>query len=346
MFGNPEDASAEGRLTVTQLPKVASLSPLNDETLETPDLLAGSVPEGVNPTDALLTAERKTDALGNPIAKTIEPKTITIPTAQRRALRQAPIPGLTRESNFGPVPNKSAGNALIAYRRPFTPQSGKRPVSLIIGGLGVNRRLTQDAIQTLPADVTLSFAAHSVGLQDWVNTAREDGHEVLIEIPMESKDFDPAEPGANRALRVSASTREMQRNLDWILSRSQGYAGVINFNGDVFLPRTDAAAPFIDHLSKTGLGFITDGSFETPSLSALSKSTKQPFKSGYGLIDPDPIPRVISARLLGLAKAAETESHPIGVGFGYSETLTEVQSWIGTLDAQGLQLAPATAALE
>jgi len=340
-FGNAEDARSDGSMSLPPLPQVETLTALDDMSLVTPDLLAGDVPEGVNPTDAI-----KTAGAGNaPLEAGPQPKRIEI-AQNTRALPRAPIAGLTRESAFGPVPSKAAGNSLIAYKRPFTRQGGKKPVSLIIGGLGVNRGLTQDAIQSLPADVTLSFAAHSVGLQEWVNTARADGHEVLIEIPMESANFDPTEPGSNRALRVALPQSENGRNLDWMLSRAQGYAGLINFNGDAFLTRADAAAPFMDRLSQTGLGFLTDGDFEAPSLPALASSVRQPFKAGHGLIDPNPSARVIAARLTGLSRDAQTGAHPVGVGFVYPETLAEVQSWIATLEAQNLQLAPATSALK
>lgn len=340
-FGNAEDARSEGSLALTPLPPVEIVTALDDMTLDTPDLLAGDVPEGVNPTDAI----KAEGAENAPIETTSQPQRIEI-TASVRALPRAPIAGLTRQSAFGPVPSKAAGNSLLAYKRPFQRQAGKQSVSLVIGGLGVNRSLTQDAIQSLPADVTLSFAAHSVGLQEWVNTARADGHEVLIEIPMESANFDPTEPGADRALRVSLPPAENGRRLDWMLSRTQGYAGLINFNGDSFLTRADVAAPFMDRVSQTSLGFLTDGEFEAPALPALASSGRQPFKAGHGLIDPDPIARVISARLSGLGQAAASGSHPVGVGFAYPETLAEVQAWIATLDAQNLQLAPATAALK
>jgi len=206
--------------------------------------------------------------------------------------------------------------------------------------------LTQDAIDTLPADVTLSFAAHTVGLQDWVDAARRDGHEVLIEIPFESTNFDPAEPGADRTIRVSVPPAENFRRLEWMLSRAQGYAGIINFNGDVFLTRTDMAAPLMDVLSQTSLGFLTDGDFETPSLAGLARAVRQPYKAGFGVIDPDPISEIISGRLAALGQNAQDGSHPVGVGFAYPNTLAEVQNWIATLDSQNLQLAPATAALK
>ena len=341
VFGNAEVASAEGAIALAPLPKVEVLTPLNDETLETPDLLAGDIPEGINPT-AVVPEPVEETAL---VQSLTEPKRIDI-TPQNRGLPKAPIAGLTRQSRFGPVPARSAGNSLLAYRRPFQHQAGKQPVSLIIGGLGVNRPLTQSAIDSLPADVTLSFAAHSVGLQDWVDTARRDGHEVLIEIPFESVNFDPTDSGADRTIRVSVPPAENFRRLEWLLSRAQGYAGIINFNGDVFLTRTDMAGPLIDVLSKTGLGFLTDGDFETPSLPALARSFRQPFKAGHSVIDPDPISTVISGRLSALGEAAQSGSHPVGVGFAYPATLSEVQNWIATLDAQNLQLAPATAALK
>ncbi len=341
LFGNADDAYSEGAQALAPLPQTQTLSPLENETLETPDLLAGDIPDGVNPTEAIPVNTE----VNAPPGTGPTPKRIEIPQ-NAGALPKAPIVGLTRQSNFGPVPVKGSNSALKAYKRPFQRQSGKLPVSIIIGGLGVNRGLTQDAIEKLPADVTLSFAAHSAGLQGWVDTARADGHEVLLEIPMDSATFDPSEPGADKALLVAIPPAENGRRLDWMMSRAQGYAGLINFNGDVFLTRSDITAPYIDHISKSGVGFFTDGAFEAPSLSGLATSRRQPFKAGNGLIDPHAVPSVIAARLRSLSQTATSGSHPVGVGFVYPETLSEVQAWIATLDEQNLQLAPATSALK
>jgi len=341
VFGNASDAHSEGAQALPPLPQLQTLVPLENETLETPDLLAGDIPEGINPTEII-----DTPSDPEPIPETTpQPKRIEIPQ-NPNALPRAPIAGLTRTSRFGPVPIKGSNSALQAYKRPYSRQTGKTPVSLIIGGLGVNRGLTQDAIQNLPAEVTLSFAAHSPGLQGLINSARADGHEVLIEIPMESAAFDPSEPGADKALLTTVTPKENGDRLDWIMSRAQGYAGLINFNGDIFLTRSDLAGAYMDYLSKSGVGFFTDGDFETPALTGISQSIGQPFKNGHGLIDPHPVPRVIAARLKGLSQAATTGSHPVGVGFVYPQTLSEVQTWIASLDEQNLQLAPATAALK
>ena len=91
---------------------------------------------------------------------------------------------------------------------------------------------------------------------------------------------------------------------------------------------------------------MTDGDFETPTLKAISTSVGQPFKAGHGLIDPSPVESIIQARLTELTGAAKSGGHPVGVGFAYEETLDEAQAWIASLEGQGLQLLPASAAIK
>ena len=40
---------------------------------------------------------------------------------------------------------------------------------LIIGGLGLNAKATRQAIESLPAEVTLSFVPYADGLQGWID---------------------------------------------------------------------------------------------------------------------------------------------------------------------------------
>jgi len=372
LLGQASDARSDGSIAVAppDLPPASDTLEAQSEAL--PDLLAGDVSENVNPTieiDKSNTAamDPMTDALGNPLTsaptsqdKSLPTNTITIAPSENSgprvitidgkpidgrgsALVPAPIAGLTKMSAYGQVPaiSRAGITPLSAYKRPFTATSGKT-VSIIIGGLGVNRGLTQKAIDDLPAAVTLSFAAHATGLQGWVNKARAKGHEVLIELPMESNNFDVTEPGADRALMASHNVSANPRNLDWLLSRAQGAFGVTNYNGDLFLNRSDVTAPLLDKLAKTGLAFIFDGSVSAPSLSALSSSAKLPYASGYNLIDTVQDSQQIQSSLSRLSDTAEQGTSPIGVGFAYPETIRIVKTWSQNLQAQGITLAPAS----
>ena len=262
-------------------------------------------------------------------------------------LPAAPIAAITTKNQYGSVPKKAANgrSALNSYNRPFKTISGRKPISIIIGGLGVNRSVTQQAIDTLPPEVTLSFAAHAISLQDWVTRARNAGHEVMIEIPMDSVGFDPNAPGADKALRVSNTEGDNLRKLDYLLSRAQGYFGVINYNGDNFLTRSDMAVPILTKLSDIGVGFITDGAFSLPTLSALSQSVALPYKHSFGLIDPQANSQTIRTQLANLSQIAQTDSAPIGVGFAYPETIEAVTRWSVDLEQKGLVLAPASHSL-
>lgn len=366
-LGNANDAEVKGSVQVTPMLLPPASDTLDGDSNALPDLLAGEVPENVNPTILIEPdkTDKQVDALGNPIGEprantalpavvtsrpppSSGPRTIMIDGApidgSTAALVPAPISGLTKMSTYGRVPavNPNGMTSLSAYKRPFAASSGKRPVSIIIGGLGVNRGLTRQAINSLPADVTLAFAAHAPGLQNWINQARAKGHEVLIELPMESGDFNAAEPGADRALMASRNSTANLRNTDWLLSRAQGYFGVTNYNGDAFLTRADVAAPVLDKLSNSGLSFVFDGSFSSPSLSALSVSAKLPFAMGFTLIDRQPDPALIQSELSRLTAHAKNAEGTIGVGFVYPETIAAVKMWADTLDSQGLILAPAS----
>lgn len=354
------DANTSGDLVLEPIPQPLASTNLNSDETALPDLLAGDVEPGENPTALAVTAP-KTDALGNTIGdasganqpsppqntppppQTEGPKTILIDGQAIIGGSNTLFPELSTGGPNGPLPKRTAdGNtALKAYSRPTRRVASRKPVSLVIGGLGINPALTDRAIDILPADVTLSFAAHSRGLQNWINKARTDGHEVLIEIPMESVGYNRSEPGAEYTLKAG-DPQANERHLHWLLSRGQGYFGVINYNGDQFLTRADAAAKTLDRFSQSGLGFIADGSFDTPTLPTLTRSVGLPFAQGFGVIDPNPEEALIAAELSKLGQEAASETAPIGVGFAYPETLAAVNKWIETLPEQSLQLVPAS----
>lgn len=360
-FGDPKSSIPTGIIEVDAQPLPPESDTLAGSSAYLPDLLEGDVPQNVNPT-AILQTRPTTDALGNPLPGSINVPSANSATDQNSgsrtimingqtiggaALPPAPISGLTRPATFGPIPSPDGRGLtpLSAYKKPFSKPVGQSPVSIIIGGLGINRAVTQQAIATLPADITLSFAAHAPDLQNWINQARQAGHEVLLELPMESSVFDASEPGADRALMSDNPQGRNIRNLEWMMSRAQGYFGVTNFNGDKFLTRTDALAPVIDTLSKSGLSFVFDGSSSAPSLPVLTSSAALPFAQAYTLLDLNPDSANIEMELSRLQAKASNGNGAIGFGFAYPQTIATVSSWTKRLPDQSLVLAPASSTL-
>lgn len=253
-------------------------------------------------------------------------------------LAKAPFAGMVQTTNAGPLPVITpAGLApASAYARPYT-ANGKPKVALIIGGLGLNAKATRDAIEKLPPEVTLSFVPYATGLQGWIDLARQYGHEVMIEVPMQPQNYPVNDPGP-QTLLVGAKSDQLQARIDWALSRAVGYFGVINYQGGAFFKDQKGTAQFTDTLRLRGVAFIDDG-------------TAKDVKGGWSRASVDLVvdnlltQTAIGNQFSSLEKAAQNKGQALGNGFAYPVTLSAAQKWAEGLDGRGFQLVPASAIL-
>jgi uncharacterized protein len=257
------------------------------------------------------------------------------------ALSQAPIAGVHQQGPNGLMPFVGSGGRTVfdAYKKPFS-DTGKPKISLVIGGLGLNARITQRAIDELPAEVTLSFVPYADNLQGWINKARASGHEVLIEIPMEPFDYPDNDPGPHTLLS-SATPDENQRRLDFLLSRATGYFGVTNYLGGKYAGAGDAASATMRSLKSRGVAFISDGS--AAALGSAAENAAMRNAQADRSLDQRPSGDDIAAQLGALEATAAQRGAALGFGVAYSVTIDQVASWAREAARRGLVLAPASA---
>jgi polysaccharide deacetylase 2 family uncharacterized protein YibQ len=253
------------------------------------------------------------------------------------ALPQAPITGFFAPGPGGPLPiiAQDGRTPFQAYARPFTP-NGRPKVALVIGGLGLDARATQTAIETLRPEVTLSFVPYSEGLQGWIDMARAHGHEVLLETPMEPVDYPDNDPGPY-TLMAAAPAPETAKRLEWILSRASGYYGLTNYLGSRFLGDDEAYEGLLGALRGRGLGFIDDGSARRRTGGGVPRA------SAERVIDDQLTQAAIDNQLLALEASALQHGQALGSGFAYPVTLDKVARWSQSVEQRGYQLAPASA---
>lgn len=252
-------------------------------------------------------------------------------------LPTAPIAGLYAPGPGGPLPIIAADGRtpFDGYKRPFV-GNGRPKIALIIGGLGLNARATRQAIETLPPEITLSFAPYAEGLQGWIDEARAHGHEVLLETPMEPVDYPDNDPGPY-TLMADASPPEVVKKLEWVLSRATGYYALTNYLGSRFLATDQAYSTFAAAAAGRGLGFIDDGT------AALKAGGGLPRASAERVIDDTLNQSAIDQQLLALEAGAMQRGQALGAGFAYPVTLDKVARWANSLNDRGFQLAPASA---
>jgi polysaccharide deacetylase 2 family uncharacterized protein YibQ len=259
------------------------------------------------------------------------------PLAPGAPLTPAPIMGFFAPGPAGPLPiiAPDGRTPFEAYRRPFV-ANGRPKIALVIGGLGLNSRATQQAIETLPAEITLSFSPYAEGLQGWIDMARAHGHEVMLEIPMEPLDYPDNDPGPY-TLMAAGQPPENLKKLEWALARATGYFGVTDYLGSRFLTSDAGYQTFAAALRGRGLAFVDDGS------AALRRDGGVARGSAERVIDDQLSQGAIDQQLVALESGALQRGQSMGAGFAYPVTLEKVAQWSRTLGQRGFQLAPASA---
>lgn len=259
-----------------------------------------------------------------------------IPVFAGGALPVAPILGFYSQGAGGPLPIIAADGRTPAqvYARPFT-ANGRPKVALVIGGLGLNPRMTQQAIDTLPPQVTLSFVVYAEGLQGWIDMARARGHEVLLETPMEPENYPDNDPGPYTLL-ADSQPLETVKKLEWILSRASGYFGLTNYFGGRFLGSAPAYEAFANSVRGRGLAFVDDGTAVGRAGGILRASAERVIDARRSASD-------IDQQLAALEAGALQRGQALGSGFAYPVTLDKVAAWAVSVEQRGYQLTPASA---
>lgn len=266
--------------------------------------------------------------------------------ANKNALKPAPFAGMTAPGPGGPLPVIGPNGMKVsqAYARPFHPQGNKPVIAMVVGGLGLMQSITNQAIEELPPEVTLSFVPYTPDLQKWINKARSYGHEVMVELPMEPFGYPDTDPGP-QTLLSSASSAENTRRLEWLLSRATGYFAVTNYMGSKLTASQTALTPIMRGLRKRGVAFIYDGETRRSTLRDVAKSQALDWTTADRIVDAKRTSSDIDNQLLRLEALAIQNKNAIGMGFSWPITIQQIKEWAGTLPAKGYHLAPASAVL-
>lgn len=252
-------------------------------------------------------------------------------------------PALIESTPNGPLPKIAADGTppLRAYAAPAL-DNGKPRIAIVISGLGMSAKQTAAALASLPPQVTLAFAPYATDVQRWVAEARRQGHEVLIEVPMEPFDFPDSDPGAH-TLRSGAGEDANTERLTWALTRFTGYVGVTNLLGGRFLSDSDSLEPVMTFLSRRGLMFFDNGAATRSSAPDVAARAGTAFVQASNTIDKIQTAMEIDRELSELESDARAHGTAAGSGFLYPVTVERVAQWAQGLPGRGFVLVPASA---
>ena len=251
-------------------------------------------------------------------------------------------PALIENSPVGPLPRigDDGKKPMAAYAAPAIP--GKLRIAIVVSGLGVSAKATIAALASLPPGVSLGFAPYAGDVQHWVNEARQFGHEVLLEVPMEPFDFPDSDPGPH-TLRAGVDEDSNLQRLTWSLSRFTGYAGVTNLLGQRFLSDPDALSPALTYLARRGLYFYDNGASPKSAAPEAAAASATLFAQANENLDGIQTALEIDRHLSALEDEARAHGSAIGSGFLYPVTVDRIAAWSKGLQSRGFVLVPLSA---
>jgi uncharacterized protein len=277
---------------------------------------------------------------------------IQVPDASPGKLNPAPDERLVERSRAGILPRIGADGARPAkvYARP--PEAllpgGARPtarVALVVGGLGISHSATADAIAKLPAPVTLAFAPYGGDLDKHVATARDDGHEVMLQAPMEPFDYPDNDPGPH-TLTVNTKPQDNLARLHWVMGRFTGYVGVVNFMGGKLTADEGALTPVLREIGARGLVFLDDGSSTRSVAGSVGPAVQTPTARADLVIDRTPRPDAVDRQLERLEQMARQRGFAVGSASALPVSIERIAQWARSLETRGVLLVPVSSIYE
>jgi polysaccharide deacetylase 2 family uncharacterized protein YibQ len=289
-------------------------------------------------------------------------KTVTIIDGKTGERKEVELPAQTSDAapDAGPLDQKflemSAHGAIPkiaadgvrpadAFAQPVKALPGKPDaprIAIIVSGLGVSASATADAIAKLPGAVTLGFMPYGSDVAALAGRARARGHEVLLQVPMEPFDYPDNDPGPQTLLTSLTPQQNIDR-LYWLMSRFQGYVGIVDAMGGRFTASEPSFSPVLRETAKRGLIFVDDGANPRSLAGRIAGANNLPFAKADVTIDAVPTAGEIDHALGRLEMAARERSIAVGISSGLPVSIDHIAKWAKTLADHGIQLVPITA---
>jgi len=234
----------------------------------------------------------------------------------------------------------------VAYARAASlpADAGDKPrIAIVIAGLGTSATTTAEATSKLPGAVTFAFSPYASDVARQVAQARAEGHEVLLQVPMEPFDFPDNDPGPQTLLTSLLADQNLDR-LFWLMSRFQGYVGVINVMGNRFTSSERSFTPILNEITKRGLIYVDDGSSPRSLASQLAGANSLPFAKAEVVLDAVPTQATIDRSLTRLEALARERGMAVGVASATPGAIERIAQWAKGAEGRGLVLVPITVA--
>jgi uncharacterized protein len=269
------------------------------------------------------------------------------PAKQNKAERHsslAPVnPNLLETTKDGAIPKIGADGtrpaAVYAIPRSLAASVRDFPkIALVVGGVGISASGTADAF-ALPAAMTFAVSPYAADADKLAERARSEGHEVLLQVPMEPYDYPDNDPGP-QTLLTSVTPEVNIGRLHWLMSRMQGYVGIAGYMGARFTASEQALRPVLTETAKRGLIYVDDGASSRSTAGQIAGAQSMPFAKADVAIDAFASPQQLDQALARLELLARDNGSAVGMAAAQPGSVGRIAAWAKQVETRGFVLVP------
>lgn len=217
-------------------------------------------------------------------------------------------------------------------------EGNKPKVAIIIDDMGLTLRSRQ--VEIMQAPLTLSYLPYAENLKARTKIARENGHELMVHMPMEAMND---KNGGPRILEINDDEEEFRKTVEWGLSQFSGYVGVNNHQGSRLTQDEPSMRRLMTQLKDKGIYFVDSKTIGSSVAEKIAAENGIAHASRDVFLDHEMTRAFVDQALSDLEAIARRKGYAIAIGHPHKDTIEALKAWLPTLEAKGIELVPASA---
>lgn len=235
------------------------------------------------------------------------------------------------------VPPQHLQPRWMKYALKVDPSPQKPMIALVIDDLGLDRKRTAQTL-ALQGPMTMAFIPYAKSLDKQTATARKNGHELLVHLPMEPLNA-KIDAGPNH-LHTHLAQEDLLDRIHWNLERFDGYVGVNNHMGSRATTDTALMTALMSELRSREMLFL-DSRTNAKSVGAkLAAAEGVPFAERNVFLDNVNDKDAVLKQLSILERVSRKTGFSVGIGHPRDGTIAALKEWLPRARDKGFSLVP------
>jgi polysaccharide deacetylase 2 family uncharacterized protein YibQ len=236
-----------------------------------------------------------------------------------------------------------APQSMIHWKEPVAAKipAGKFQIAIVIDDMGLAQKNSREMATMDPA-LTLSYMPYAEHLHEQTKAAFDNGHELIVHMPMEPDDIKHNNPGPDALLTTNTAEENVAR-LNRNLSKFDGYIGMNNHMGSRMTASETAMRPVMEAFKEKGLWFLDSRTIGNSVAGKLAAEMHVPYVDRDVFLDNAETVPAILKQLQQVEQVSRKKGYVVAIGHPYTQTIEALREWIPQAKQQGFKLVPLSA---